>query len=212
MARGTRERIVDAAVRLFNESGTGAVSTNHIAQALGISPGNLYYHFANKEAIVRAVFARLHHAWTAAAALPVDRPPTVTDLRHILVAYLEVVWAYRFYYREIPVLMRRDPALAALYQAERRQGLANIEALMRYFVVAGVMRLPDDGAATPETAPVVPELARICWLIVDFWLPFEELSGAPTGPADLHRGVDLILLVLRPYLTAPARAALEAEG
>ena len=220
MARGTRERIVDAAVRLFNESGTGTISTNHIAQALGISPGNLYYHFANKEAIVRAVFARLHDAWTAAAALPVDRPPTVTDLRHILVAYLEVVWAYRFYYREIPVLMQRDPALAALYQAERRQGLANIEALMRYFVVAGVMRLPAGGAATPatpaapeapEASAIVPELARICWLIVDFWLPFEELSGAPVGPADLHRGVDLILLVLRPYLTAPALAALAAE-
>jgi AcrR family transcriptional regulator len=212
MAGGTRARIVDTAVRLFNESGSGAISTNHIAQALGISPGNLYYHFANKEAIVRAVFARLHEAWTAAAALPADRPPAVTDLRHILIAYLEVVWEYRFYYREIPVLMQRDPELARLYQAERRQGLANIEALMRYFVVAGVMRLPDDGAAAPETAPVVPELARICWLIVDFWLPFEELSGAPAGPADLHRGVDLILLVLRPYLTAPARAALEAEG
>jgi len=46
---------------------------------------------------------------------------------------------------------------------------------------------------------------------VDFWLPFEELSGAAVGPADLPRGVDLILLVLRPYLTAPALAALAAE-
>ena len=54
-----RERIVDTALQLFNERGSATVSTNHIAAAARISPGNLYYHFRNKEEIVRALFERL---------------------------------------------------------------------------------------------------------------------------------------------------------
>ena len=53
-----RERILDAALALFNDSGTARISTNHIAAAAGISPGNLYYHFQNKEEIIRALFER----------------------------------------------------------------------------------------------------------------------------------------------------------
>src|SRR5215207_8143314 len=102
----TRDRIIDTAITLFNEQGTGPVSTNHIAQAMGISPGNLYYHFRNKEAIVRAIYARLRPAWEAASALSVDRPPTVADLHLILTKHFRIVWAYRFYYRELPTLMR----------------------------------------------------------------------------------------------------------
>jgi len=54
----TRDRILDASLELFNAQGERGVSTNHIAAHLGISPGNLYYHFANKQAIVAELFRR----------------------------------------------------------------------------------------------------------------------------------------------------------
>ncbi len=41
----TKQAILTTAIDLFNDKGTAAVSTNHIAEAMGISPGNLYYHF-----------------------------------------------------------------------------------------------------------------------------------------------------------------------
>jgi AcrR family transcriptional regulator len=47
------------AIQLFNEQGTTVVSTNHIASAIGISPCNLYYHFRNKEDIIRAIFEQM---------------------------------------------------------------------------------------------------------------------------------------------------------
>ncbi|MBI0377462.1 TetR/AcrR family transcriptional regulator, partial [Streptomyces albiflaviniger] len=56
---GNRERIVLEGLRLFNEDGFDAVSTNHISKKLGISPGNLYYHFRNKEEIAFELYSRM---------------------------------------------------------------------------------------------------------------------------------------------------------
>ncbi len=193
-----RERIVDTAIALFNEQGTGSVTTNHIAQAMGISPGNLYYHFRNKEEIIRAIYARMRPAWEAASALPANRPPTVADLRRILANHARVVWAYRFYYRELPALLRRDPELAGEYREVRRAALTNIETLLRHCVEAEVLVVPDADAA-------LPELAQVCWVLADFWLPFAELGDDPVGPDDLDRGVALIMRVLSPYFTADYR-------
>src|SRR6266567_6576776 len=58
----TRGRILDTALALFNERGTAAVSTNLVAAEAGLSPGNLYYHFADKQEIIRA----LHDRYAAA--------------------------------------------------------------------------------------------------------------------------------------------------
>ncbi|MBL8594525.1 MAG: helix-turn-helix transcriptional regulator, partial [Devosia sp.] len=66
----TKSRILDTALDLFNEQGTAPVTTNHIAEALSMSPGNLYYHYRNKAEIVRGLFARITAAWAANYAIP----------------------------------------------------------------------------------------------------------------------------------------------
>jgi len=102
----TRERILATALRLFNESGTAAVSTNHIADALGISPGNLYYHFRNKEEIIRALFEQQFARWDAGYTLPDDRMPTLDDLQQLVRTSFVMGWEYRFMYRELIAVRR----------------------------------------------------------------------------------------------------------
>ena len=54
----TKEKILVVALDLFNRHGTRAITTNHIAEACDMSPGNLYYHFKNKEQIIFALFEK----------------------------------------------------------------------------------------------------------------------------------------------------------
>ena len=198
---GTKERILEAAVGLFNERGTAAVSTNHVAREAGISPGNLYYHFRNKEEIIRAIFGRMMAAWEATFELPLDRAPTLVDLRGMLEETYSVLWEYRFFYREFVALLRRDPELGRRYREVRGRGLANTGFLLESFVAGGVLREPGDPA-------VVPQLADLFWLIVEFWLPFVEMGEETVGPERAREGVGLMMRVLEPYMTEQALAEL----
>jgi AcrR family transcriptional regulator len=200
---GTKERIVGAAVRLFNERGTAAVSTNHIAEEADISPGNLYYHFRNKEEIIRAIFGRMMAAWEATFELPQDRAPNLTDLRGMLEETYSVLWEYRFFYREFVALLRRDPELGQSYREVREGGLANTEFLLGSFVAGGILREPED----PEA---LPDLAKLFWLIVEFWLPFVEMGEEAVVPERSREGVGLMMRVLKPYMTEQALAEFDS--
>ena len=171
-AMPSRERILDTALGLFNERGTAAVSTNHIADAASISPGNLYYHFRNKDEVIRALFERLFETHGRVFALPEDRAPTLSDLRRLVRVNFDVLWEYRFAYRELAALLRRDGVLRERWLEVRRRGYAGFRELIAAFVTAGVVAAPSESAA-------VERLADLCWLISEFWLPSLEVSGQP---------------------------------
>ncbi len=193
----TRDRILAAALRLFNESGTAAVSTNHIADALGISPGNLYYHFRNKEEIIRALFEQQFARWDGDYAFPDDRLPNLGDLQHLVRASFATAWEYRFMYRELIALLRRDAQLHQRWVAIRARGFDGFHEIFNLFVRAGVLRDPGDPA-------VVTRLAELVWLISEFWLASVEVSGETVDAAQMQRGVMLMLQVLDPFVVRSA--------
>ena len=191
----TRERILKTALELFNEAGTAAVSTNHIADALGMSPGNLYYHFRNKEEIIRALFEQQFDAWDRLYQLSGDSLPTLGDLQGFVRATFVVSWGYRFIYRELIALLRRDDLLHERWVAVRARGFDGFHELVTLFVAAGVLRDPGDPA-------VVTRLAELCWLINEFWLASVEVSGNIVDDHQMERGVALMLQVLDPFIIA----------
>ena len=75
----TRDRILAAALELFNQQGERKVTTNHIAAHLGMSPGNLYYHFKNKQEIIYELFLNYEDTVDGYLDVPTDRQLTVTD-------------------------------------------------------------------------------------------------------------------------------------
>jgi AcrR family transcriptional regulator len=200
----TRERIIEMAIHLFNEQSTGAVSTNHIAGALEMSPGNLYYHFRNKEEIIRAILERMITRWESLYAFSLEEHALrLADVQQIVTENFLLLWDYRFFYRELSILIQRDSVLKERYQQIRRERLANLEALLQQFVNPEMVR------SSQIPAPVT-NLARLCWLISDYWLPFLEIDGELALPEVIEQGVALYMQVLRPYISE-AGNALEAK-
>jgi hypothetical protein len=100
--------------------------------------------------------------------------------------------------------MRRDPELGRCYRVVREHGLANTEVILEGFVEGGVLREPEDPTA-------VPKLAKIIWLITEFWLPFAEMGGETVGPDRSQEGVGLMMQILKPYMTEEALAELSSD-
>ena len=188
-----RQRILESALSLFNDQGTGAVSTNHIADAAGISPGNLYYHFSNKEGIIRALFETLFAAWDKAFQLPANQAPTLADLDAMIKANYQIIWEYRFAYRELSVLLRSDPELQRRYLEVRRRGYEGFTVLVETFISAGVLLPPAD----PKDLAVITEL---CWIICEQWPLNLELNGRAFDVEGVMQGADLMRFILRPLI------------
>jgi TetR/AcrR family transcriptional regulator, transcriptional repressor for nem operon len=84
---GTGEQIVDAADRLFYEQGFERTSFAAIAETVGISRGNFYYHFKTKDEILEAVIdtrlastRRMLADWSEGSTSPLDRVRRFVDI------------------------------------------------------------------------------------------------------------------------------------
>lgn len=136
------------------------------------------------------MFARWGHS-----SLPGDRPLALTDLHTIVRGAFVLLGEYRFIYRELIALLRRDEYLQQRWAALRERGFAGVRELFDHFAAAGVLRTPDD----PEE---LTRLAELIWIVSEFWPASVEMSGLPLDDAQMDRGVALMLQVLQPYILA----------
>ncbi|HEY9629010.1 MAG TPA: TetR/AcrR family transcriptional regulator [Coleofasciculaceae cyanobacterium] len=196
-AQSTKSRIIETAIQLFNQQGTAAVSTNHIAEFLKISPGNLYYHFRNKQEIIQAILEQMIRemdgGWTP------NVQPSLSHLHERLSRVFFLLWEYRFFYREQIALFQADPKLKKRYRTIHRQRLAEIEAFCQGLVETGVLRRFEDSTT-------LPALIKIIWLINDAWLPSLEMEDAAINPQTIQEAINLMLQVMRPYMSKTALA------
>ncbi|MCK7582746.1 MAG: TetR/AcrR family transcriptional regulator [Chromatiales bacterium] len=107
----TRDRILQTSLQLFNEYGEPRITTNHIADELDISPGNLYYHFRNKDEIIALLFQQFERQMDTALQVPERRVPNMEDMWLYLHLVFENIWEYRFLYRDLDNILSRNKKL-----------------------------------------------------------------------------------------------------
>ena len=194
----TREKIIQASISLFNEQGERNVTTNHIAADLGISPGNLYYHFRNKEDIILSIYDEY------ARNLLLETFPQVTpDVKPLdaIILYMDAVFQammkFRFFYSNLPVLLSKNPLLHEKYVEVQHFIAERVSGMLISLREAKMIEFDDDE---------LPDIVSILRLVNTFWLSFYQTQNSDVVINDsvFYQGVLKILVIIRPYTTEAA--------
>lgn len=196
----TSERILEASRRLFNEKGYAATTLTEIAAALGISQGNLTYHFSTKRKLVQRLQEQARSRTQARRAAYI--PGNVADdyIEHLLFA-MEHTWNNRFLLSDRAQFA--EPQDAPSVQAELAADFKELSGLLERVAAAGYFRrdLPVD----------ITGLTRSLWIVSRYWMDhLREMEGRNEITwADQERGIQHHFALLLPCLTATAREQFE---
>ncbi|GAA4894563.1 TetR/AcrR family transcriptional regulator [Ferrimonas pelagia] len=197
----TKDRIIEASCALFNSQGERAVTTNHIAAYLGISPGNLYYHFRNKEQIIRAIFS-WYEAYLEEGFAPVD----TDDARSLMERYLEKLfkgmWQFRFLYASLADILARDKELHKRYLEAHERNLQQALETTRHLKRLGILTVED------QYEKAFTEGMK---MIVTHWISnlyIKNLDGEITESM-VYQGVLMLLELFSGYIAEPAKPMFE---
>ncbi len=200
----TSERIVQNSLELFNQQGERSVSTNHIAAHMDMSPGNLYYHFPNKQAIIAVLFSEYENLVDSFLRPPQGRAATVEDKRFYLQELLAAMWRYRFLHRDLEHLLDSDPDLAARYRRFSQRSLIHGTAIYEGFVAAGILKMD---------RVQIESLTLNAWIILTSWVRFlctTRENFSHLSEQAIKRGVYQVLVLEAGFVTDQAREEVDA--
>jgi len=197
----TRQRILDESRRLFNERGYAGTTIAEIAEAVGITEGNLWYHFRSKLDIVAALEDQARLASQGyRTGFPRDRPLPDSYVE-IMFSAMRTQWDYRFLLRDALQLTLGhgappDPDMAADHAA--------LHGMLR--------RMNKEGLLRRDPPADLEMLSRSLFIVSRYWGDYlREVEGLERLDwPDQERGFRHHMAVLFPYLTASARRAFEA--
>jgi AcrR family transcriptional regulator len=200
--RRTRERILETALLLFNRFGAPHTTTADIADEMEISPGNLYYHFRNKDEIIAQLFADFERRLDGLLATPEGRSASVEDLWFLLHLLFEAMWDHRFLFRDLDEILSRNHKLASRFALIMRRGSRTVIKLCRGLVATGAME-----ASEHEITALADNVA----LVATYWISYQKISAGDRAAetVSLDRAAYQVLALIAPFLRGNSRALLD---
>ena len=172
----TPERILEAAIQLFNAEGIQNVAMHRIAAEVGISPGNLAYHFAGKRDLLLALLPRLEQQLREALPIP-EGTITAGHAAEYQINLFRTLWRQRFFFNSLTHLLSRDEELRTRYMAFQQDVVAALRGLLDGLVSSGGMR----AVVAPNTTWL---LAMNMWMLWLSWLRFEQINNPESEVAE----------------------------
>lgn len=195
----TPERILEMALRMFNEFGEPNVTTNRIADELEISPGNLHYHFRTKHALVEALFQRFERRMLDLLGGDAIERADVEDAWLFLHLVFEAIADYRFLYRDLNELCGRDRDLRRRFRGILKLSMRTASDLLDALERAGYCE-----ADTSRSDPVIRNIV----LVASYWLSFDQILEPGQEPRPGRAAIQ-VMSIVSPFLRGPAREQFE---
>ena len=199
--RRTAERILEVTLDLFNRFGEPNVSTTLISAEMGISPGNLYYHYPAKDELINTLFGR-YEAALDELLQAADGVENVEDAWLFFHMLFELIWQYRFLYRDLNDLLSKNRRLETHFQSVLQNKGRAVRALLDGLSRAGAVRITGAEAYPVATTMVV---------VLTYWLSYEYVReprkalDPDSASASMGRGAFHTLSLLLPYLERDSR-------
>jgi AcrR family transcriptional regulator len=200
--RRTRQRILDVTLALYNGQGEPNVSTSLIAAELGISAGNLHYHFRKKDELSAALLEQFVSELDGLLPPAGWRADNVEDVWFLLHLILEALWRYRFLFRDLSGIMARD----------RRAGARLATVFERSVQAArGICLGLAERNQLVATGVEIDALSHNIAVVALYWLSFESARHPRRDPAGtgMARGAYQVLMLVAPFLQPEGRLHLE---
>ena len=203
--RRTAERILEVSLDLFNRFGEPNVSTTLISAELRISPGNLYYHYPAKDALINALFDRYEHALNELLSAS-DNVRNVEDAWFFMHTLFVIIWQYRFLYRDLNDLLSKNRRLETHFQTILKSKARAVRAMLDGMARTGALRTEALDQEATATSMVV---------VLTYWLSFEYVQNPrralepESAQVALQRGAHHVLSLLMPYLEGGQRTHLQ---
>ncbi|MES2958334.1 MAG: TetR/AcrR family transcriptional regulator [Pseudomonadota bacterium] len=199
--RRTAERILEVTLELFNRFGEPNVSTTLISAELKISPGNLYYHYPAKDELINGLFGRYEKALDELLHAA-DGVRNVEDAWLFFHMLFELIWQYRFLYRDLNDLLSKNRKLETHFQFVLKNKGRAVQSVLGGLARGSGMKIDAREAEPVATAMVV---------VLTYWLSYEYVRDPrkalepESAGAALARGAYHVLSLLMPYLQAAER-------
>ena len=200
--RRTRERIVEIGLRLFNDFGEPNVTTSLIAAELRISPGNLYYHFRNKEEIVTALFVEFEKEMASLLLEPQRGRPAIEDVWLQIHGLFELIRRYQFLYRDLNDILSRNRTVELQFKRILQFSVQAAMVACDALIAAGEMQ-----ASRLERHALADNLV----VVATYWMSYEYVRNPrqPLSETAVQRGAFQVLALAGPYLRGRSRELFE---
>lgn len=194
----TKRKILENSIEIFNSRGVADTSIRFIAKEIGISHGNLMYHFKSKSEIIQSIHQMLLEK---AIELNKEIDRLNFDISELYAATrkgFQVVHEYRFLFNELLYIVKTDENMLNIIRSIEKTRTNMYDEVIQLSIENGLMR-------TEIYKGEYNNLIKRIRIFSDHWLTSAYIYDGLEQEPDFDKYTDLFMDQFYPYLTKKGR-------
>lgn len=185
--------IKGTAIQLFNKAGMSNVSMKQLADHMGISAGNLKYHYNTKSDLLEALYEDMYMV-TLEYILPKNTYLTLFHFEEMMGKFDALQQEYAFFFNDLVNIIKTHPNIAKRYEAGNLERFKEARKLIDYYVESGRMKAANDVVDYDQVIYAI-------WMLSTFWQSQKIAINSPNFNVNKTSSINLLWQLLLPHLT-----------